>query len=188
MATLMPFGALYVVKETRKRGRGRPSLREKMMTEDQDEQDIINNALDEADIERRISNSKLVKNIRSNPNNTKIADMLLEEFAKEAASLEIDRIRLQADGKDTSGVAQKRLTALRLTMDGYYRKIDMMKGGALDLKHPDVARLIEYLIHVFMQAMSDTKVPHDMITVVMDKLTHVLEDETRMRAFIQGKK
>jgi hypothetical protein len=178
MSFKIPFGSLKVEKLNPMVVKGRPR---KLPTSFASEEARQIYKLKEAHLKK----DPVLKTLLKDSNHYDVVDAVMRELASESSLLKFERDQLANAGKDTSGVSQKRLTALRITLDAFFRKKDMVEGKSLDLKSPEVQRLMEFILMKVRDGAEDAGISEEMMSVLFDRIVDRLENaEPEMKAYI----
>jgi len=178
MSFKIPFGTLSIEKVDYVATRGRPRKLPTSFANEEARQIFKQK-------EAHLRKDPVMKSLLKDSNNFDVVDSILRELATESSLLKFERDLLANAGKDTSGVSQKRLTALRLTLDGFFRKKDMTEGKSLDLKSPEIQRLIEFILMKVQEACGDAGISEEMVQVLFERIADSLENvEPEMKAYI----
>lgn len=174
----VPFGSLKVKKFQHVANRGRPR---KIPT------DFVN---EDARLlfkrqETHVKKDAILKRLSKDSNSFDVVDAIVREFATEASILGFERDQLTAQGKDATGVSHKRLTALRLTADSFFRKKELIDGKSLDLKSPEVMKLIEFVLLKVRSSCFECDISEELVQVLFNTIVDKLDNvEPEMKAFI----
>jgi len=174
----LPFGTLRMEKLHYVANRGRPR---KIPTTfaSEEERDLFKQK------ESYVNKDPILKALKKDPSSLDVIDVVMREFMIEARILGFERDRLSLKEKDTSALSQKRLTALRLGTDVFFRKKELVEGKSLDLKSAEVQRLIEFLLRLVRECCDEVGLSEEMLQVlftqIADRLDHI---EPEMKAYI----
>ena len=178
MSFKIPFGSLKIEKLGAVVQKGRPR---KLPTE------FANEELRQVHRKKELHLKKdpVLKTLLKDSNHYDVVDSIMRELASESSLLKFERDELANAGKYTSTVSQTRLTALRLTLDAFFRKKDMVEGKSLDIKSLEVQRLIEFVLMRVRDACDDAGISEEMASVLFDRIVERLENaEPEMKAYI----
>jgi hypothetical protein len=142
--------------------------------------------------ESMIAKDPIIECLIQNPDSIDLIDLVLREMAKEASSLEYDKIVLEREGLGVSGVSNHRLKALRTLGETWMKKKREIDASTLDLNSPAFRALFSQIMKTFEQAMEKSGMPPEMIQLVFDQLSKLMdahweqEAKTKVRNTIRG--
>lgn len=165
------FLGSVTLKKITTRGRGRPR-KIKLMPK--------NPVVAQIDKERQehFKNDPLLQMLASKPNSLDIMDLLMFELAREASSLQFERLEAERLGQETTVISSKKVTALKGVADIYFRKRDAILGQAFDLKSSRFSKFIEWLLsEVVARAARNANLTSEQISILFDQIANAFDNE-----------
>ena len=159
------------LKKISKRKRGRPR-KIKLLPKDPVTAQIDKERQD------HFKGDNLLKLLANKPNSLDVMDMLMFELAREASSLQFERMEAERLGLDTTIISSKKVTALKGVSDIYFRKRDAILGQAFDLKSTRFSKFIEWLLsEVVAKAAREANLTSEQISILFDHIANAFDNE-----------
>jgi hypothetical protein len=132
-------------KVTPKRGPGRPPKIPIEPTSEEVAQLMRNKA-------KHLRDNPLLQKMVDNPDSYDVLDLAMGELAKEAVSLDFERGEAERQGKDTTAISSKKITAVKAVIDTYLKKRDTVLNETFDFKSRKFKTLMEFWGSKFQRA------------------------------------
>ena len=104
--------------------------------------------------------------------------LVMRGVAQEAASLEFERQIAEAEGKETSQLSIRRISALKALGDAYLKRKDQLSGNSVDMDSPAFSRLFAFMTDTFRESMLAGGIGRDQAETVFSRLSDRMADET----------
>ena len=98
-------------------------------------------------------------------------------LAEEAAAMAQARVSLEAQGKNTSNVSAKRVTALRAIGDTWMKRKEQLGGQSLDLEGVAFKRVFGFTMETFRKALAQSMIRPEQIEVIFAKLAKLMDED-----------
>lgn len=118
---------------------------------------------------RYLNNSKLLKNLRDNPESLLILQHIMEGIAGEVESMTFDRDQAEQKGESTTSISNRIIQGYRAIGDAWLRRKDQLVESELDLTSPAFANLLGLIIETIKECMQIAEIPENEIKLVLTK-------------------
>lgn len=122
-------------------------------------------------------NDEVMSQVRNDPESLDVLHSVMMGLAEEAAAMAQARVSLEAQGKNTSNVSAKRVTALRAIGDTWMKRKEQMGGQSLDLEGVAFKRVFGYTMETFRKALSQAMIRPEQIEVIFAKLAKLMDED-----------
>ena len=122
-------------------------------------------------------NDEVMSQVRNDPESLDVLHSVMMGLAEEAAAMAQARVSLEAQGKNTSNVSAKRVTALRAIGDTWMKRKEQLGGQSLDLEGVAFKRVFGYTMETFRKALSQAMIRPEQIEVIFAKLAKLMDDD-----------
>ena len=126
--------------------------------------------------EAHMSQDAIVREVESSPEGERVLHTVMLGMAKEAASMEFERMEAARHGQDTSGVSAKRARVLKGMADTVLKKKSLDQGGIIDLESPAARALFAQMMETFKGSMKTAGCRSEVIETVFQNLSNSLDD------------
>lgn len=124
-----------------------------------------------------LESDAILRTAKGKPSSGEVLDHVLVGLADEAASLSFERTSAEREGKETSHISMRRVSALKAIGDTWLKRKDQLSHTAVDLESASFKKLFSFIMETFRGALSDTGLRPEMIETVFAKLAQRLADE-----------
>jgi len=134
-----------------------------------------------------LKDDALIKVMRDSPDSDSILDVILQQLAQEAASMEFERLEAERNGRDTSTISLRRANILKSAGDMFLQRKKISVAGTLDLDSPAFSEVFRFMLETFRGAMVDSGMRPELVETTFAKLSKRLDDgwkeeaQSRMR-------
>lgn len=122
-------------------------------------------------------NDEVMSQVRNDPESLDVLHSVMMGLAEEAAAMAQARVSLEAQGKNTSNVSAKRVTALRAIGDTWMKRKEQLGGQSIDLEGVAFKRVFGYTMETFRKALSQAMIRPEQIEVIFAKLAKLMDDD-----------
>lgn len=122
-------------------------------------------------------NDEVMTQVRNDPESLDVLHSVMMGLAEEAAAMAQARVSLEAQGKNTSNVSAKRVTALRAIGDTWMKRKEQLGGQSLDLEGVAFKRVFGYTMETFRKALSQAMIRPEQIEVIFAKLAKLMDED-----------
>ena len=134
--------------------------------------------------EHHLENDPLTALVRADPDQGDVLDMVMQELAKEASSLEFERKEAERLGNDTSTYSLRRARILQAVGDMHLQRKKLADSGGVDLESKGFEAVFGFALETFREAMGESGVRPELIETTFAKLGKVLESGWKEEAKI----
>lgn len=120
----------------------------------------------------------LLCTVEKNVESEDVLQMVVQGFAREAASLEFERQQAEIQGRETSQISVRRINALKAVADTWLKRKDQVANKSIDLNSMAFRNLFKFIISTFRESMLQEGLTSDQIQVIMTALSSRLSDDT----------
>ena len=121
-------------------------------------------------------NDEVMTQVRNDPESLDVLHSVMMGLAEEAAAMAQARVSLEAQGKNTSNVSAKRVTALRAIGDTWMKRKEQLGGQSLDLEGVAFKRVFGFTMETFRK-FSPVDIRPEQIEVIFAKLAKLLDED-----------
>lgn len=118
----------------------------------------------------------LVAAVETDPTADTVLDLIMQEMAKEASSLEFERKEAERHNSETSGLSVKRARILGQVGDMYLKRREKLAEGGLDLDSPQAQAFILHLLNTVQEVMIESGVRSEHAETIFGKLGKRLDE------------
>jgi hypothetical protein len=109
------------------------------------------------------------------------SDQVLQEvilgLADEAASLKFERSEAESDGKETSALSIRRVSALKAIAETWLKRKDQYANKEIDFDSPVFKTVFKFIMETFKGALLDSNARPEMIETVFAKFSKAIESD-----------
>lgn len=109
-------------------------------------------------------------------------ETVLQGMAREAASLEFERLESQRNGKDATNISTKRARVLKAMADLMLKRRQLSEGSLVDLDSPQYKALFGHTLETFKDAMNASGCRPELIETVFTNFVGNLDDAWKQDA------
>lgn len=113
-----------------------------------------------------------------NPSGESVLDAVLDALAEEQASLAFERKTAESRNAPISQISLRRVNALKTMGELWFKRKEQLATKEIDLASDEFARLLQFVIATFIEAMEKSQVDQDSIAVVGQTLLSLIRDES----------
>ena len=124
-----------------------------------------------------LSDDKILGIVRQAPESVDVLHHVMQGLAEEAAAMAYQRTLLQNQGKNTSNVSAKRVTALRAVGDTWLKRKEQIGSAGVDLNSPSFKRVFSFVMDTFRSSLMVSGIRPEQIEVIFAKLATKLDDD-----------
>lgn len=124
-----------------------------------------------------VGQDALLKVAKASPESPEVLNQVMLGLIEEAASMESERKRLEADGKSTASVSRNRVAALKAVGDTWLKRQDQNAGNMIDLEGPNFRVLFQFITETFRDALRDAGLRGDQIDTVLARLSKRMQED-----------
>jgi len=125
---------------------------------------------------------EILAQMRANPESADVLQAVIIGLGEEAASIKFEREEADREGKDTSGISSKRVSALRATAETWLKRMDQLTAKTIDLDSPGFNVLFKHIMDTFREAMNATKLRPEEAEAVFTKFSDMVDDDWKVEA------
>jgi hypothetical protein len=125
-----------------------------------------------------LKNDRLLNKVSQDIEADEILQLVLVEYAKEAASLGFERYEAERQGKETSAISVRRVNALKAIGELFLKRKEQLADRSIDMSSPAFERLFKFIMETFQEAMNSAGLSGDEVQVVITKLSERMSDDT----------
>ena len=186
----LPEGCQVLLKDggipiTMKQAPGRPKKTE-------EEKDTIFGELIAEKKKRRkqfLKADQLLRKAKNEPDSSDFMDLIMQELAKESASLGFEIEEHQNEGKEVSQISGRRVRVLEKLGDAWLRRQERLKSvGIIDLDTPAIAELLVAYTETLVDVMTALKFEEESMQVLINKFSVRINEEWKSGARKRMKK
>lgn len=122
-------------------------------------------------------NDEVMTQVRNDPESLDVLHSVMMGLAEEAAAMAQARVSLEAQGKNTSNVSAKRVTALRAIGDTWMKRKEQLGGQSLDLEGVAFKRVFGFTMETFRKALAQAMIRPEQIEVIFAKLAKLMDED-----------
>jgi len=117
------------------------------------------------------------------PESTDVLQEVMVGLANEAASIRFERSEAERQGKETSSISMRSITALKAVGDTWLRRTEQVVTRTIDLESTGFGVLFGFIMETFRVALEEAQVSPDMIKVVFSRFSKKIgTDEWKLEA------
>lgn len=134
--------------------------------------------------EEVMNNDILIKGFAEDTDTFDMLDLILAEMAQEGASLKYERLKKDAEGKDTDRVSLRRANILKMILDSIIEKRNLALNDIVNLKSPQWRLVFDHLLSKMKKTFVDLEYSSEQIELFFQKLEDNLEgfeEETEVK-------
>ena len=121
--------------------------------------------------------SGVLDTIKQDPESVDVLYHVMQGLAEEAEAMAHARGLLEQQGKNTSNVSAKRVSALRAVGDTWLKRKEQIGTQGVDLNSPSFKRVFAFIMDTFRSALMLSGTRPEQIEVVFAKLSSKLDDD-----------
>lgn len=131
----------------------------------------------------------LLRKARHEPDSSDFMDIIMQELAKESASLGFEIEEHQNEGKEVSQISGRRVRVLKDLGDAWLRRQERLKSvGVVDLDTPAMMALFIAYTETLIEVMTSLKFEEEESQVLIAKFSTVIDEEWKSGARKKMKK
>ena len=124
-----------------------------------------------------LENDSILRSTKKTPESAEVLDHVLVGLADEAASLSFERTSAEREGKETSHISMRRISALKAIGDTWLKRKDQLSQSSVDMDSAAFKKLFAFIMETFRGSLVDAGMRPEMVETVFAKLAQRLEDE-----------
>jgi hypothetical protein len=122
-------------------------------------------------------NDEVMTQVRNDPESLDVLHSVMMGLAEEAAAMAQARVSLESQGKNTSNVSAKRVTALRAIGDTWMKRKEQLGGKGIDLDGLAFKRVFGFIMETFRKSLTQASIRPEQIEVIFAKLANMMGDD-----------
>jgi len=122
-------------------------------------------------------NDRVLAQVSQDPESLDVLHSVMMGLAEEAAAMAQARVSLEAQGKNTSNVSSKRVSALRAIGDTWMKRKEQLGGKGIDLEGLAFKRVFGFTMETFRKALTQSNIRPEQIEVIFAKLANLMGDD-----------
>lgn len=123
------------------------------------------------------ASSGVLDTIKQDPESVDVLYHVMQGLAEEAEAMGHARQMLEQQGKNTSNVSAKRVSALRAVGDTWLKRKEQIGTQGVDLNSPSFKRVFTFIMDTFRDSMLASGTRAEQIEVVFSKLAARINDD-----------
>lgn len=131
--------------------------------------------------------SEVLKGAKKDPEHDDVFNTLLQEMAKEAESIEFDRMEAQRHGQETANLASKRARVLKGMADLWLARKKISETKMIDMESPAFKNFFSFTLETFKGAMNSAGCRGELVETVFTHLSKEINDAWKEEARIRMK-
>lgn len=121
--------------------------------------------------------SGVLDTIKEDPESVDVLYHVMQGLAEEAEAMAHARIQLASQGKNTSNVSAKRVSALRAVGDTWLKRKEQIGSQGVDLNSSAFKRVFTFIMDTFRNSLMVSGVRAEQIEVIFAKLASKIDDD-----------
>ena len=122
-------------------------------------------------------NDEVLLQVRNDPESLDVLHSVMMGLAEEAAAMAQARVSLEMQGKNTSNVSSKRVSALRAIGDTWMKRREQLGGHNLDLEGLAFKRVFGFVMESFRKSLAQASIRPEQIEVIFAKLSKLMDED-----------
>lgn len=119
----------------------------------------------------------MVLTVSEDPESLDVLHTVMMGLAEESAAMAQARKMLEAQGKNTSNVSAKRVTALRAIGDTWMKRKEQLGSVGLDLDSTAFKRVFGFIMETFRTSLIQSNIRPEQVEVIFAKLAKKMDEE-----------
>lgn len=119
----------------------------------------------------------MVVTVREDPESLDVLHTVMMGLAEESAAMAVARKMLESQGKNTSNVSAKRVSALRAIGDTWIKRKEQIGSSGLDLDSTAFKRVFGFIMETFRTSLIQSNIRPEQVEVIFAKLAKKMDDD-----------